>query len=391
MNPLLNAQHPQPTMPKYKPAIATMSLGRTYSGHSLPHKLSCAAAKGFVGIELFYEDLEHVARDLPGGLTNANQINAARLIKGWCDERGLEILCLQPFMHYEGLRDREEHERRLEKLKLWFEICAVLGTDIIQIPSCFLPEKKCSDDRELIVGDLREVADLGLRQDPPIRFVYESLCWATYVDLWEDCWDIVAKVDRPNFGICLDTFNIAGRIWGDPAHPSGKTPNADEDLKKSLERMRKTIDVSKIFYVEVVDAERLERPLLADHPWHRDGQKPRMSWSRNARLFPFEDKAYLPVIEILRTIIEDVGFEGWVSFEFFSRTMAEAHQTVPEEHARRAGESWVKLCKEMGWDVDAEYVFLSSTDRAWADNSDRQSAPPSPDSSKATPQTFARL
>ena len=45
--------------------------------------------------------------------------------------------------------------------------------------------------------------------------------------------------------MCLDTFNIAGRVYANPATPEGKTPNGDLDLKKSLEEIVKVVDIKK--------------------------------------------------------------------------------------------------------------------------------------------------
>jgi 4-hydroxyphenylpyruvate dioxygenase len=239
----------------------------------------------------------------------------------------------------------------MSKLSFWMQLADNLHTDLIQVPSNFLPESQCTSDKATIISDLREVADAGLAHKPhPIRFAYEALCWGTHIDLWDEAWEIVKAVDRPNFGTCLDTFNLCGRVWGDPASPTGQTANADEDIKRSIAKLRSEIDVAKIFYVEVVDAERMITPLTQAHPWWADDQKPRMSWSRNARLFPFEDRGYLPIMDALTAITESVGYTGYISFELFSRTCNESHEGVPEEHAARGERSWEKMADFMGWD-----------------------------------------
>jgi 4-hydroxyphenylpyruvate dioxygenase len=159
--------------------------------------------------------------------------------------------------------------------------------------------------------------------------------------------------------MCLDTFNIAGREWADPASSSGKVENADEVFGESMRRMVKEIDVRKVFYVQVVDAERLTRPLDRTHPFHVDGQKPRMSWSRNCRLFLCEGErgGYLPVFDVLRAICDEkdgLGYKGWISFELFNRSLTEEGSNVPIEHADRAVKSWGRIVKAMGWQNNAE-------------------------------------
>ncbi|KAI0179084.1 xylose isomerase-like protein [Hypoxylon sp. FL1284] len=344
-------------------AITSMSLGRCSAGHSLPYKLDMAQLYGFTGIELFHEDLLDVAQQLPGGATEENELEAARVIRQLCQERGLTIVCLQPFAHYEGLLDRQAHLERLDQLSFWFELARVLGTDMVQIPSNFLPSSELSDDPLAAVADLRIVADMGLQEQPPIRFVYEALCWGTRCDLWEQSWDVVRAVDRPNFGLCLDTFNIAGRIYADPALPTGCTPNSDQAVQESLARLVATIDIQKVFYVQVVDAERLEKPLVPGHEFYDAGQPARMSWSRNCRLFYGEEDrgAYLPVADISRAIFQKLGFEGWVSMELFNRRMSDVDEVVPRELASRGSVAWAKLVKDMKLRVEDSSRKISAS------------------------------
>ncbi|KAI1074843.1 xylose isomerase-like protein [Whalleya microplaca] len=335
-------------------AITSMSLGRCFAGHPLDHKLDMARLFGYRGIELFHEDLLDLAQQLPGGATADNELESAHIIRQLCHERGLAILCLQPLAHYEGLLDRQEHARHLEKLLFWFQLATVLGTDMVQIPSSFLPSSELSEDPAVAIADLRKVADMGLQQQPPIRFVYEALCWGTHCDLWEQSWQIVQAVDRPNFGLCLDTFNIAGRIYADPASSTGRTPNCDQAVRESIVRLMTTVDVRKVFYVQVVDAERLAEPLVEGHEFYNPEQPARMSWSRNCRLFYGEKNrgAYLPVTEISRAIFQGLGFEGWVSMELFNRRMSDTDDFVPQELASRGAIAWAKLVKDMKLRVD---------------------------------------
>ncbi|KAF2687189.1 xylose isomerase-like protein [Lentithecium fluviatile CBS 122367] len=261
-------------------------------------------------------------------------------------------------MHYDGLIDRQKHAERIEEIKLWMQLAKALRTDILQVPSSFLPEAEVSPDFDLIVSDLRELADLGAQQTPVIRFAYESLCWGTRVDKWEQCWDIVQRVDRPNLGICLDSFNILGRVYADPTSPTGTNPNAAREVELSMQRLVQAIKPhkEKIFFIQIVDAERLRSPLLPRHPFYNATQPARMSWSRNCRLFYGETGhgAYLPVRDVARAIINDIGYEGWVSMELFNRTMERSDEGVVDELAARAMEGWRKMVVDLDMKVDAE-------------------------------------
>jgi 4-hydroxyphenylpyruvate dioxygenase len=329
-----------------------MSLGRAWF-HDMDNKLAQASNAGFEGIEVFYEDLEYLAKSRTlsdsGAIPDETALlAAARQIRKLCDTYNLVVIGLQPFLFYEGLMDRDQHDRLISKLKVWFKLVKILGTDLIQIPSNFL-QSGITGDMDVIVNDMIEVADLGLAEDPPVRFAYEALAWGTHIDTWEAQWEVVSRVDRTNFGCCLDTFNLAGRVWADPAAASGKTDNADAVLEDSLRRLVKTIDVAKVFYVQVVDAERMQTPLVEGHAFYAENQPARMSWSRNARLFMYEQDrgGYLPVDRVAHAFIHGLGYKGWISMELFSRTMADTGPDVPKEHAKRGFESWKRLCEEL--------------------------------------------
>ncbi|KAK4501174.1 hypothetical protein PRZ48_006980 [Zasmidium cellare] len=342
-------------MPRCKPAIASMSLGRAWE-HALFTKLAEASKAGFQGIEIFYEDLEYLAstynnhntKDNTSKPTDEDLIRAAEEVHTWCVDLGLEVISLQPFMFYEGLLDRAEHAQRIAKAKFWFRLLHLLHTSLILIPSNFLPASDLTPDTSTIVHDMLLLADLGSQETPPVRFAYENLAWGTHIDTWEQAWDIVSKVNRSNFGFCLDTFNIVGRVWADPASPSGMTPTADQDLAASLTRLKDTIDASKIFFVQVVDAEKMEQPLVKGHPWWKADQPARMSWSRNARVFVWEDGGYLPIGRVLEVLFGGLGYEGWVSMELFSRDLADPEGDVLERLAGRGIESWEWLRREYG-------------------------------------------
>lgn len=326
------------------------SLGRAWL-HDFDLKVEEASRSGFKGIEIFYEDLEYVARKISGSEQPKQDaiLEAATYCYKTCQKNGLVIIGLQPFLFYEGLIDRKQHDRLIEKMKLWLRIVKRLHTDTIQIPANFLSAEELTDNLDLIAADLREVADMGAAEDPPVRYAYENLCWSTVVDTWELAWDVIQRVDRPNFGICLDTFNIAGRVWADPASPTGKTPNADADLKASIERLVKTVDVNKVFYIQVVDAERMTSPLVKGHEFYVEGLPARMCWSRNARAFMYEEDrgAYLPAQDIAEAIIFGLGYKGYVSMELFSRTMSEEGHDVPKQHAQRGIKAWHKFVEAL--------------------------------------------
>ena len=339
------------------PATATVSLGKP-GGHDIKSILKAAAHSGIKGIEICYNNLHFHAVQLLGSYsTEVDQtalIQAAEDIKKICDELGLTIIDLQPFATYDGLTDTELHRQMVHKFSRWLELVHALGTDIIQMPSNW-NQDGTTGDMDKIVADLREVADLAAKEEPLVRIAYEAVAWGAYIDLWEQSWDVVKQVDRPNFGLCLDTFHIAGRIWGDPSSLNGVMPHSDADLVESLVRLVKDVDVTKVFYVQLSDAEKLDSPLVEGHEYYAPDQPARMSWSRSARLFPFEELlgGYMPILTIARAVVNELGYRGWISMEIFSRHLLSTDPGIPVEFAERAMRSYRKVKAELEWEVIA--------------------------------------
>lgn len=346
-----------------------MSLGWAAAGHRLEDKIHLAYSYGYKGLELFHDDLDELAARKFAHLTSpphqpasdpvcrsshAAQLLAADWVRSLCANFSITIICLQPFAGYEGRLDPVARAEGLAKLTRWLELARRLGTDMVQIPSSFVPAEQMTADLGVIAADLRRFADLGASVG--IRFVFEALCWGTRVDLWETSWELVRMVDRPNFGLCLDSFNIAGRIYADPACSTCKCVDAEAAVEASMKKLVAEVDVSKVFYVQIVDAERLSSPLVAGHKFYDASRPTRMNWSRNCRLFYGEEArgGYLPIREIAETFFHKLGFEGWVSLELFNRRMNDRGVEVCQELASRGALSWYKLVQDLGLKVESE-------------------------------------
>jgi 4-hydroxyphenylpyruvate dioxygenase len=321
------------------PATATISLG-TPGVHSIESIIKATAKAGLQGIEICYNNLYYHAKSISNSDDEPTQeqlVNAAKDIARRCSESKLTIIVLQPFASYDGLLDSELHTQMVSKFKCWLELAQALGCEIIQIPSNFNTDGTTGDMKE-IVSDMLEITDLAAKENPVIRLAYEAIAWGAHVDLWEQSWEVVQRVNRPNLGLCLDTFHIAARVFGDPASATGIMPNAKEDLVASLLRLVKDVPKEKIFYVQLSDAEKLESQLIEGHEFYHSDQPARMSWSRNARLFPCEEAlgGFLPVLSIAQAIVNEIGYRGWISMEVFSRHLQEKSDSVPVEFATRA-------------------------------------------------------
>ncbi|KAJ5189819.1 hypothetical protein N7491_008138 [Penicillium cf. griseofulvum] len=326
-----------PKLAPKKVAISSISLSQ-YPGHTLDHKVRAASQAGITGIEIVYNDLLTYSKN-----QNISIQTGAQQIYTLCLETNLQVLSLAPFENYEG--STTPVEERLVLAQHWLELARLLHAPYLQVPSIYTPD--CTRDEKTIIADLQQLADRASCK-PIISIAYEPLSWGTNCSTWESALSIVPRVDRPNFGLCLDTFHEGTRLWGDNASPAGMQMDAETKLRESLRRFVRDCPLEKIFYVQLSDAERFEISYSLAHPWALPGEAKEFTWSKHARPFPLEVEfgAYLPVVQIARAWIVEVGFEGWVSMEVFDRRMKDG-RVSPETAARRAVESWRKVQAEM--------------------------------------------
>ncbi|WP_166980788.1 bifunctional sugar phosphate isomerase/epimerase/4-hydroxyphenylpyruvate dioxygenase family protein [Paramicrobacterium fandaimingii] len=257
-------------------SVATVCL----SG-GLVEKLYACAEAGFDGVEIMDADLI-AAYESP------------EEIRALCARLGLTIEMYQPFRDVEGVDDATfaDNLRRAERK---FETMARLGTDLILV--CSNAGTATIDDDEVAARQLGELADLAATHG--IRIAYEALAWGRFVDDYRHAWRIVQRADRPNLGVCLDSFHILSR-GHDPAE---------------IEQ----IDGEKIFFLQLADAPSLDMDVL--------------SWSRHHRLFPGEGSFDLSrfLAHTLRA-----GYTGPLSLEVFNDTFRQTDVVRTAAHARRS-------------------------------------------------------
>lgn len=321
-------------MAEQKLAIASISLG-WHASHTLECKMAAVKKAGIAGIEIFDTDLNKFAK-----FHQVSRLEAASRIGLLCRDAEITVVSYASFGSFEG--QTSPLASRLESAAEWCEIAKRIGTNIIQVPSNF--DVNASGNQGLIIEELRALADLGSRHIPPISFAYEALAWGKYVADWEESLNIVELVDRPNFGLCLDTYHVLARLWADPTIRSGVRPGADSALRASLQRFKKTCPIDKIFYIQLSDAERAIPPILPGHPAYKEDEHVTYSWCLYSRIFPLEEEhgAYLPMEQILLTWLGESKWTGWVSMEVFHYSMDDKDKK-PDVWATRAISSWDKV------------------------------------------------
>ncbi|PWY83706.1 xylose isomerase-like protein [Aspergillus sclerotioniger CBS 115572] len=301
-------------------SYATCSIGSPSS--PLPEKLSALSNAGFTAVELAFPDILSYAASLNGHDVAPDNypelVKVAKKIRQLCDTHNLKVMMLQPFANFEGWpRGSKEREDAFKRANGWSEIMTAVGTDLLQVGSTDAPNDKLTTSQEDIITDLRELADLlGTRNQ---RIAYENWCWSSHAPTWKQVWEIVRAVDRPNIGLCLDTFQTAGSEFGDPTTSSGHiedssltTEQLTQQYNTSLDELARTIPADKIYLLQVSDA---YKPLSPFKNKDIDSARPRARWSHSFRPMPYRG-GYLPIEEMGRAVLK-TGFRGWFSMEIF--------------------------------------------------------------------------
>lgn len=329
-------------------SYATCSIGYRDS-HTLPLKLKAIAEAGFDAVELSMPDILAYGEQLKGSAPDPSDYDAlveiGEAVREQMREHGLRVMMLQPFANFEGWpRDSPERADAFARAKGWLRVMRAVDTDLLQVGSSDAPAIADASFDDL-AADLAELADLAAEQGA--RIAYENWCWATRAPGWRDVWTIVKKADRPNLGLCLDTFQSAGGEWADPTTRSGLVEGPDlprsaveARWNESLAELATTVPPHKIYLLQISDAYKMDPPLddAVDGP---DGLRPRGRWSHDYRPLPY-DGGYLPVREFLESVL-DTGFRSYLSMEVFDPKGQEKGSPDMGAYAKKAMDSLQKL------------------------------------------------
>ncbi|KAH8110074.1 xylose isomerase-like protein [Phellopilus nigrolimitatus] len=337
-------------------SYATASAGM-HPSHTLPVKLKAIAEAGFKWTEIAFSDLEKYAsskhenyRKIDGaGSGDVDKLlGAAEEIHELCRRLGLHVLTMMPFSEFEGYEDKATVERGLQRARTWFKMLKVLECQMLQVGSSDDPS--ISSDFGVIARNLQALADEAGAQDPPVRIAYEMWAWGTHVNTWEHTWEICKRVDRPNFGLCLDTFQISAihRV-AEVSLPSalGDTvPPPQTALADSLQNLTSTLapHTSKIFYLQISDGARAD-PAALSAKAGAQGIHVLYAWSNEHRPLPFQDGCggFLPVLDVVSAILA-TGWRGPWSYEvFFAEDQGKDDPDVPRRWTTAAMASHEKI------------------------------------------------
>ncbi|KAL7277108.1 hypothetical protein ACG7TL_008953 [Trametes sanguinea] len=350
-------------------AYSTDSAGMLPS-HTLPLKLRAIAEAGFDQAEVAFPDLEAYAeQEFPGyrklddrGNGDLDKlVQAAEQVRKLCDKLRISILAVHPFSQFEGYEETQKRAIGFDRAASWFKVLKALNCQMLQVGST--PDPSTSSDYDVIARDLRQLADEAAAQDPPIRIAYELWAWGIHVNTWEHTWEVCKRVDRPNFGLCLDTFQICARAYADPTTADGllRDPpagSANTQLASSLRALSTTVPPEKIFYFQISDGSRRATPDALRKAAKEQGIDPLYAWSNAWRPLPYMDTVcpradkdswggYLPVADVCEAVLK-TGWKGPWSYEvFYEEDMSREDSAIPAKWAKAAMSSHQLLVKEL--------------------------------------------
>ncbi|KAL3460067.1 xylose isomerase-like protein [Aspergillus heterothallicus] len=310
-------------MATIKVAVASNSLGKSAAGHTIHRKLQAAKAHGFNGVELAFECLDAHAATFTSSKSREDRLRAAaRDIYKAASSLGLELIALNPFGAYDGLKNSRDVDVRLQEAELWCSLCQIMHIKIFQICTALygVDQSRFTDDPAIIAENMRRLGHLAGSYG--LQVAYEAPSWGIHNNTWQQVQKILDLVDLPNVGHCLDTFHIASREAGDPfISASPIKAGGCDNLRASLGELKCTINPANIVYFQLSDAT-LADPEQKGYP-HRDLAQPAfMTQSRNCRIYPCEEQygGCLPVVDVAKAVF-DLGYRGWVSMEVFHTDM----------------------------------------------------------------------
>jgi sugar phosphate isomerase/epimerase len=254
---------------------------------SLEAKLAAVKKAGFTQVML-------MARDIaghPGG-----EEAAIRLVR----QSGLKVTGFQVLRDFEGLSGNL-HDYKMDIAMAMLEMCRALGSNLLLV--CSSTSSHATGDTDKVVADLRKLAMLAVPMN--VRIAFEALSWGRHVNEYMQGWDIVARADRANLGVALDSFHILA---------------AGSDLADLDE-----IDPQKLFLVQLSDFMWRETPSFEE----------RRETARHFRVFPGEGVHSAEVARMLRAL-DDMGYRGDYSFEVFNDDYVQLPLPVVTTRAMRS-------------------------------------------------------
>lgn len=128
-------------MSTIKVAVASNSLGKSTAGHTIDAKLEAAKSHGFDGVEIAFECLDAYAAGISSVASQEDRLRAAAThVHEKAMSLSLQLIALNAFRDFDGLRNPNDTNERLKEAHLWCQLCQIMHIPIIQVrwlPYCY--------------------------------------------------------------------------------------------------------------------------------------------------------------------------------------------------------------------------------------------------------------
>ncbi|MFC0407364.1 sugar phosphate isomerase/epimerase family protein [Roseomonas elaeocarpi] len=259
--------------PRQQLFLNTVILGGSAEG-----KLRAAHEAGFDAVELW-------DRDVTGEL--GGPAGARGVLRGL----GMQVTDYQVLLNFDGTTQRAA--KRAEALEL-LERMAEVGAPMLVVSASF--DEHAGGSLARIAEDLDWIAAAAGQRE--LRVAYEPMAWSRWVSTLPEAAALLARVNRPNLGLVVDSFHLLLR---------------DRPVEEVA-----AIPAERIFLVQLADS--------ALRPGERDlTAEAYMQQGRHARLLPGE--GCLPV-RALAEVLRGGGYAGPVGIEVFNDRLSAADPAV---------------------------------------------------------------
>jgi sugar phosphate isomerase/epimerase len=169
----------------------------------------------------------------------------AVVLKEKIDSMGMKLVVFQPISQFEGWeKGSPRHGWVRAKAEKWLPLCAKLGVGYLQLGSNDQPD--ATAPFESLCEDMHWIAELGSKQQPPVKISYEPWCFSVRIPSWEGCWEVVQAVNHDSLGLCVDIAHVSSNFDSATSIVSYGNGLADADthalldvLGSSLPRLRR--------------------------------------------------------------------------------------------------------------------------------------------------------
>lgn len=150
-------------------------------------KIEAASQAGFDQIEIWREDVSSAS-------------GSGEALNNFLHSKEIGLTDYQVLLDFDGASTFGSSKRD-EALEM-IDVAREIGADTLLVPAN--TSDQCDPNK--IIDDLTWLVDEAGKHG--LKIAYEAMAWSKVINTLPEAWDIVKKVNRPNFGLVVDAFHI---------------------------------------------------------------------------------------------------------------------------------------------------------------------------------------